>query len=281
MSTKIQSDIGVQGDTLTDILNDNQVSKGIKQIVSEVMASIEKPDFKSYLLSRNTYSYPYLFTMLSRSIIDTANLRFGISARVQKISDSTKFTALLTLPFSLIGMKEQIATLSTQTLTDAKKTDSYLEIAAETGNILEGTGLLLEGSVLVLQEAKKLLPFASMLGIASTLIGLVNIVIDTRGIFKTSRTAAKIPNKHKELKTAFVERFAYKNFSHALNILSTSVSFVAFSLVFFGSQTLLLAGGIVLTTGIGIGVGRMLLDAYSEQLFKERIYQIKSAAAAA
>lgn len=280
MSIKIQSDIGVQGDNLTDLLNDNQVSKGIKQIVSEVMASIEKPDFKAYLLSRNTYSYPHMFFMLSRSALDTIKLRFNIPQKVQKLSEATKFTALATLPASVLGIKERVQSLFNETLSDTKKTENYLEIASEAANVFEGSGLLLEGSVILLEEAKKLLPLAAVLGTASSFIGLVNIAIDVKGLFKTTRTASKIPSKYKELKSAFVERLAYKNFSHALNILSTSVSFVAFSLVFFGSQTLLLAGGIVMTTGLAIGFGRMLLDVYSEQLFKERVYRIKTAAAA-
>lgn len=280
MSLKINSDIGVQGDRETDILHDSNVSKGIKQIVSEVMASIEKPSFNSYLLSRNTYSFPYNLFMLSRSALDTIKLRFNVPSKARKLSESTKFLALTTLPFSAIGIKERVQSLFTDTLSDAKKTDSYLEIASEVANVCEGAGLLMEGSVIVLEEAKVLLPLASVLGIASTLVGLVNIVIDTRGIFKTTRTVAKIPARYRELKAAFVERFAYKNFAHALNILSTSVSFVAFSLVFFGSQPLLLAGGIVMTAGLAIGFGRMLLDIYSEQLFKERIYQIKAAEAA-
>ena len=280
MGLKINTDIGVQGDSEIDILNDNNVSKGIKQIVSEVMANIEKPDFKSYLLSRNTYSFPYNLFMLSRSAVDTIKLRFKIPSKIHKLSESTKFIALTALPFSAIGIKERVHLLFTETLSNAKKTDSCLEIASEAANVFEGTGMLMEASVIILEEARVLLPLASALGIASTLVGLVNIVIDTRGIFKTTRTVAKIPARYKELKVAFVERFAFKNFAHALNILSTSVSFVAFSLVFFGSQPFLLAGGIVMTAGLGIGFGRMLLDIYSEQLFKERIYQIKTAAAA-
>lgn len=278
MGLRINADLGVQGDNLVDFLNDHENSKSSKALVKEVLGEIEKPDFKAHLLSRNTHSFPYSLFMVARSVVDTVKLRFHVPSKAKILSESTKVLALTTLPFAALGLTTQVKFLtSSEPKTKLKIMDSSLEAVSEVSNICEGVGLLMEVSIIVLEKARALLPLASILGIASTLLGLANLGVDARGIFKTTHKVSKISNRYHKIKEAFVERFAYKNLSHALNILSTSVTFVAFSLVFFGPQTFLLAGGIVMTSGLAIGFGRILLDTFANQLMKERIHAIQFA----
>lgn len=282
MGIKINNDIGVQADNLMDFVSDPANSKFGKNIVKEVLEQIEKPDFKAVLLSRNTSSYPHSFFMLTRNIVDTVKLRFYVPSKLHKLSDSTKLLALATLPFAVLGLTDRTKFLfSSEPKTRAKIYDTSFEITAEAGNVCEGVGLLMEASAIVIDNATKLSPLASALGVASTFFGLANIAIDVRGIFKTTNKVGKISPHYKLIKNALIERFSYKNLSHALSILSTTVTFVAFSLVFFGSSTFLLASSIVMGTGLALGFGRMVLDSVADQIIKERIYVILKGQAAA
>ena len=45
MSLKLNTDIGVQGDNIADMLNDEGAPKSIKILVKEILQEIERPDF--------------------------------------------------------------------------------------------------------------------------------------------------------------------------------------------------------------------------------------------
>ncbi len=268
-------DLGVKGERLLFWAKDNSLLKKN----AKLYLARKKVGIKEIILDRNNTTWANNLLALARSVYEVAKFRFTELTRFSRVSEGTKIIGAVSAPFAAYGLYQNLSLLLSKGFSNFEKGfDRLFDLVSEASSLTEAVGYVGEAAVAIAPKLAKITPITQKLGIFATITGLVSLVIDVKGAIKTLDAIQDVDTQRpgeeaikEDIKVAFKERLFYKVGSHVINIVGVLIGFASFALLIACPATLGLLAAALIAASIVITIGRMVLDAYAEQLLVERL----------